>query len=74
MGKPCTGVKSIYRWKGAIEEDDEQMLIIKTTEAAMDRVTEVVKANHPYEEPECLVLPIVGGSASYLKWLRDNVE
>ena len=67
-------MKSIYRWKGTVEEDDEQMLIIKTTEAAMDKLTEVVKTNHPYEEPECLALPVIGGSASYLKWLHDNVE
>ena len=67
-------MKSIYRWNGAIEEDDEQLLVIKTKEAALARVTEVVKSNHPYEEPECIALPVIGGSTSYLKWLHENVE
>lgn len=69
-----SGVKSIYHWKGAIEEDDEQLLVIKTKEAALARVVEVVKSNHPYEEPECIALPIVGGSESYLKWLHNNMD
>ncbi len=68
-----SGVKS-YRWKGAIEEDAEQMLVIKTKEAALAKVTEVVKLNHPYDEPECIALPIVGGSSSYLKWLHDSIN
>ena len=65
---------SIYRWKGTIEEDDEQLLVIKTKEAALPRVVEIVKSNHPYDEPECIALPIVGGSASYMKWLHDSVD
>ena len=69
-----SGVKSIYRWKGAIEEDDEQLLIIKTKEAALAKVVEVVKSNHSYDEPECIALPIMGGSSTYLKWLHDSMD
>ncbi len=69
-----SGVKSIYRWKGAIEEDEEQMLVIKTKEAALAKMIDVVKSTHPYDEPECIALPIVGGSSSYLKWLHDSID
>ena len=69
-----SGVKSIYRWKGGIEEDDEQLLVIKTKEAALARLIEVVKSNHPYDEPECIALPIMGGSASYLRWLHGSID
>jgi len=42
-------VHSVYRWKGAIEHDDESLLVIKTTAAAVPRLTEVLTEIHPYE-------------------------
>lgn len=43
--------KSIYRWKGKIEENPEYLLIIKTKEKLYQRLETAVKANHPYELP-----------------------
>lgn len=67
-------VISIYRWKGKVEEADEWLLWIKTTEAAFERVRDTIKELHSYELPECLCLAIEDGSVEYLKWLEESVE
>jgi len=67
-------VASIYRWKGKIEESDEWMLWIKTTQAAVEEVRDMIKKLHSYELPECLCLAIDDGSQEYLDWVRDSVE
>jgi periplasmic divalent cation tolerance protein len=62
-------IKSVYRWKGKIEESTELLLIIKTRKELLDRIIQEVKLNHPYQVPEVIALPIVGGSPEYMKWL-----
>ena len=64
---------SIYRWKGAVEQDREQLLLIKTTSARLERLQTRLRELHPYEVPEFLVVPAVGGSDAYLDWVRDSV-
>ncbi len=66
-------VESWYRWKGAVENAQEWLLVIKTTAAACDQVKAAIKELHSYELPECVVLPIEGGSLEYLAWLEENV-
>ena len=61
-------VRSIYRWKDAIEDDGEQLLIIKTTEEKVDALREALFAQHPYEVPELVVLPAAVQGA-YAEWL-----
>ena len=68
------GICSIYEWKEKIEEDDELLLIIKTTEKRSDQIIEKVLENHPYEVPECIGFRIERGSESYLKWIGEIVE
>ena len=64
------GIRSVYRWEGAIEEDAEVLLVVKTRAdragALADRVVEL----HPYDVPEVVMLPVVGGSSAYLDWVR----
>ncbi len=67
-------VDSVYRWKGKIENAQEWLLLIKTVSAAFDEVEGVIKELHSYELPECVVVPIEGGSEEYLDWLADNVD
>lgn len=62
-------IRSIYRWKGKIEESRELLLIVKTRKGLLGKITQEVKLNHPYQVPEVIVLPIVGGSQEYIKWL-----
>jgi periplasmic divalent cation tolerance protein len=66
------GVRSIYRWEGAVEEDDEVLLVLKTTEDRCDAVAARVKALHPYDLPEVIALPVAGGSEDYLDWVRTE--
>lgn len=67
-------VASIYRWDGAVEKDTEQLLTFKTTSQALSALSELIEREHPYDEPEFVVLPITGGSASYLTWIRESVQ
>lgn len=65
---------SIYRWKGAIEEDSEAILICKTLPSLVDQVIERVKQLHSYDCPCVVSWPIEKGSAEYLDWLADQVS
>jgi periplasmic divalent cation tolerance protein len=64
---------SLYRWKGAVEQDREQQLILKTTDERLDRLQARLTELHPYELPEFLVLRTSSGSTAYLDWVRDSV-
>jgi len=70
IGAPMT---SVYRWKGAIEEDREQQLVIKTTGDRLVALESRLRALHPYELPEFVVLSASGGSTAYLEWVRASV-
>lgn len=65
---------SVYRWKGGIEEDREQQIVIKTTAARLAALEARLAALHPYELPEFLVLQVDQGSAAYLAWVHGAVE
>ncbi|GAA0183970.1 primary active transporter [Lithospermum erythrorhizon] len=68
------GVESIYEWKGEIQTDNEELLIIKTRESLLEPLTEHVKANHEYDVPEVIALPIKGGHLPYLEWVKNNTR
>jgi periplasmic divalent cation tolerance protein len=62
-------VSSVYRWKGAIEEAAESLLVLKTTRGLLDRLETALRGLHSYELPEVVALPIEAGSADYLEWI-----
>lgn len=64
---------STYVWKGSIESANERQVIIKTTASRVRELEATIKALHPYEVPEFLVLPILAGSHQYLSWLSAGV-
>jgi periplasmic divalent cation tolerance protein len=68
------GLVSVYRWKGAVEREEELLLLIKTRADKVDALGARLRALHPYELPEMIVLPIAGGHAAYLEWIADNVN
>lgn len=67
-------VRSVYRWKDAIEDEAEQLLIIKTVESKLDAMRETLFANHPYEVPEFVVVRIDELSDGYREWLIASTE
>ena len=66
------GVRSIYRWQGAVEETAEILLLVKMRAVHAGELERLVRERHPYEVPELLRLPVLGGSAAYLAWLRES--
>jgi periplasmic divalent cation tolerance protein len=62
---------SVYRWKGATERETERQVVIKTTRDSLAAVESRVRAAHPYELPELLVIS-VDGSDAYLEWVRQG--
>ena len=67
-------IQSAYRWKGAIQREPEQLLLIKTRAALYPAVEAHLRAHHPYELPEIVYLPIAAGSPDYLRWLAAETE
>jgi periplasmic divalent cation tolerance protein len=66
-------VQSVYCWKQDIEEAEEWLLLIKTTEAACGPVRDAIKRLHSYELPESITLEILDGSPEYLQWIAESV-
>jgi periplasmic divalent cation tolerance protein len=67
-------VRSIYKWRGAIEDQSEHMLVIKTRAALFGKVERRVRELHSYEVPEIIALPISAGSAPYLAWIGESTK
>ncbi|HEX8616251.1 MAG TPA: divalent-cation tolerance protein CutA [Thermoanaerobaculia bacterium] len=67
-------IQSVYRWEGAVHDDAEQLLIIKTADTRLDALRDELFARHPYEVPEFVVLRIEATSGAYGAWLLDSVR
>jgi len=63
------GLHSIYEWEGKIEEEHEALLFIKSTQAAVGKITEKILEIHPYDCPEVISIDIRTGSRAYLDWI-----
>jgi periplasmic divalent cation tolerance protein len=68
------GLTSIYRWKGEICRDNEQLLIIKSRNSLFEKIQERIKALHPYEVPEIISYDIAEGSDRYFAWISENTD
>ncbi|MCL4849309.1 MAG: divalent-cation tolerance protein CutA [Acidobacteria bacterium] len=66
-------IRSFYHWEGAVHDEPEQQLVIKTLASAVPRLQARVQDLHPYDVPEFLVMPVAAGSAAYLEWLAASV-
>jgi periplasmic divalent cation tolerance protein len=67
------GIRSVYRWKDAIEDEEEVLLLIKTSRALLEELREEIERLHSYEVPEVIALPIVDGSERYLSWIAREL-
>ena len=63
---PC---RSVYRWKGAVQHDEEHPVLIKTTRESYAALEAAIREAHPYELPEIVAVPIERGLPAYLEWV-----
>jgi periplasmic divalent cation tolerance protein len=66
-------VRSFYRWKGAVEDASECLLVIKSSRALLAELRSALEKAHSYEVPEVVAIPIVDGAPNYLNWLHENL-
>ena len=66
-------IRSVFRWKGSIEREEEYLLLIKTTSDQASRLGLAFEELHPYDLPERVELSIEAGSESYLGWIAEEV-
>ena len=65
-------IRSFYRWEGAVQDDAEVLLIIKTTQEKLQSLSDLLAEIHSYDVPEVLAIEVDQGSASYLEWLAES--
>jgi periplasmic divalent cation tolerance protein len=68
------GMRSFYRWKGAVESAGECLLVVKSSRALFGALREAIERAHSYEVPEVLALPVVDGAPNYLSWLQASLR
>ncbi|NGX15150.1 divalent-cation tolerance protein CutA [Wenzhouxiangella sp. XN24] len=67
------GVLSSFRWEGRVQQETETLLLIKSTRDRLEALTARIRELHPYELPEVVAVPVMGGLESYLDWVRASV-
>ena len=66
---PC---RSVYRWKGAVQRDEEHPVLIKTTAERYAGLEQAIREQHPYELPEIIAVPVERGLPAYLDWVATQ--
>jgi periplasmic divalent cation tolerance protein len=69
-----SGIQSVYRWQGAIEESDEWSLTIKSRRDLFEALSAELRRLHSYETPEILAVPVVAGMDAYLRWMDGELR
>ena len=67
-------VRSLYRWKGKIHNENEHLLLIKTTQPLLEDVKKTIKELHSYELPEILAVSVSDGDRNSLSWIGSSVK
>lgn len=73
-GNLLPGVTSIFRWEGAVQEEEEVLVLLKTRGGAVERLLGRVAELHPYDVPEVLSLPVGAGLPAYCGWVVAETE
>jgi periplasmic divalent cation tolerance protein len=68
------GVTSLFWWEGAIDRAEEVLLLVKTRRGLVPDLVEAVRAAHSYQVFEAVALPVIGGNAGYLSWVRTETR
>ncbi len=73
-GSVVPEVTSVYRWRGAVEEEAEALVVLKTATDRVEALTRRARELHPYEVPEILALPVASGDPGYLRWVVEETR
>ncbi len=68
------GITSVYRWKDELCEDQECLLVMKTTESRYKALEQFIQQQHPYELPELIALPVTASTQEYLSWVTQQTN
>lgn len=67
-------IKSVYRWKGKVTQDNEFLLFCKTTKKKFKELEKRVKEVHSYELPAIVALPLTAGNPEFIDWIKKSTE
>ena len=62
-------MRSIFRWNGAIQREQETLLLLKSRAALFNDIVALIAPRHPYDVPEIIALPVQAGLDAYLRWI-----
>jgi periplasmic divalent cation tolerance protein len=68
------GILSIYRWEGKVNDDEEFLLLIKSTDDRFEAIRARICLLHTYLTPEVIAIPITAGDSNYLNWLHASIS
>ena len=73
-GHVQAGIRSIYRWDGAVQDEAEARVGLHTRRSLVAAVVARTEELHPYEVPCVIALPLVGGNPAYLRWIAEQTR
>ena len=68
-GHQIAAIRSIYRWDGAVQDDPEARVALHTRTGLVDAIVARANAEHPYDVPCVIALPVVAGNPAYVEWV-----
>jgi periplasmic divalent cation tolerance protein len=68
------GCRSVYRWEGRVQRDDEALMMVKTSREGFAALERRVSELHPYDVPEIIAVDLTAVSAPYRDFLRDSLS
>jgi len=68
-GQQVAAIRSIYRWDGAVQDDPEARVALHTRTSLVPQIVARTNAEHPYDVPCVIALPVVGGNPAYAEWV-----
>jgi periplasmic divalent cation tolerance protein len=74
-GNIVPAIRSIYRWEGAVEDDAEALVVLHTRRSLVAQIIERANAEHPYDTPQVMAVPVVAANPAYRDWiLRETLD
>ena len=73
-GNLIPGARSIYRWQGAVSDQREVMVLMKSRKQDWTALLSRLHELHPYQTPECIAVRVAAGAPKYLAWLEAALE